>query len=56
MIVAGVVCPYIANHLLRAERAIDEEKRTLIYDYTDHLLGSSTSGDLAKIKALTKLL
>lgn len=56
MIEAGAPCPDIATQLLAVERAIVEAKRTLIHDHIDHCLGSSATGDLVEIKALTKLL
>lgn len=56
MIEAGAPCPDIATQLLAVERAISGAKRTLIHDHIDHCLGSSATGDLAEIKALTKLL
>ncbi|MES2667779.1 MAG: metal-sensing transcriptional repressor [Pseudomonadota bacterium] len=56
MIEAGTPCPDIATQLFAVERAISEAKRTLIHDHIDHCVRSSASGDLAEIKALTKLL
>ena len=56
MIEAGSPCPDIATQLLAVERAVGEAKRTLIHDHIDHCLGSGGPGDLAAIKAMTKLL
>lgn len=56
MIEAGSPCPDIATQLLAVERAVGEAKRTLIHDHIDHCLGTVASGDLAEIKAMTKLL
>lgn len=56
MIEGGSPCPDIATQLLAVERAVGEAKRTLIHDHIDHCLGTSASGDLAEIKAMTKLL
>lgn len=56
MIEGGSPCPDIATQLLAVERAVGEAKRTLIHDHIDHCLGTAASGDLAEIKAMTKLL
>lgn len=56
MIDAGAPCPDIATQLLAVERAVGEAKRRLIHDHIDNCLGSGGPGDLAEIKAMTKLL
>ena len=56
MIEGGSPCPDIATQLLAVERAVGEAKRALIHDHIDHCVGSGTQGDLAAIKAMTKLL
>ena len=56
MIEQGRACLDIAQQLQAVEMAIVQAKKTLIHDHIDHCLGSGGPGDLAAIKAMTKLL
>jgi uncharacterized protein len=56
MIEQGKPCTDIATQLHAVERAVTAAKRTLIHDHIDHCLGEGGAGELAEMRALTKLL
>lgn len=49
-------CTDVATQLHAVERAVTAAKRTLIHDHIDHCLGEVGAGELAEMRALTKLL
>jgi uncharacterized protein len=56
MVEQGRPCTDITTQLHALERAVTAAKRMLIHDHIDHCLGDGGAGDVAEMRALTKLL